>query len=349
MRAAVMVLTLTLLGVGPLACARPGGTSVGTQPTAYPSAAPTPSPVTPVEPLLQRCANPAVAGGHGIPDSSGAAMAYDEIDGYPLLVNSTVSTSTEGVGTANWKWDGVGWAPLHPAHCPLGSFVFHRRLGMMFMVGEASWGWDGKDWRWLPPVGDSPSGWGGEMAYDAARDNLVLLLKDFQGNMATWIFDGQRWTRAATSTAPAVRNRAGMAYDPRTRTVLFQGGVVPGGSDPVNETWSWDGSSWRQLDPVSAPGGGFSVLAYDAGAGQMILLQDQWVCPRACVDSVSTWSWDGTNWTKLHPTSQPRTWAYTSLVYDAMHGYLITTTDAAQGATGSETWVWTEGDWKRVV
>jgi hypothetical protein len=225
---------------------------------------------------------------------------------------------------------------------------------MTVMVGGVenrleAWVWDGQNWHWLPAVGDSPSGWGEQMAYDRAHDSLVLLLDELRGTTATWIFDGTRWTRETTSLAPSIRQHAGLAYDPRSRTILLQGGVVSGGSDPVNDTWSWDGVTWRQLKPASAPGGGFSSLAYDTADGQMILLQDQFVCQPACVDSVSTWSWDGANWTRLHPATQPQRWANTGLTYDAAHRDLIVTTEAGQGATGTETWVWADGNWKRVV
>ncbi|SRR5713226_3644018 len=38
-----------------------------------------------------------------------------------------------------------------------------------------------------------------------------------------------------------------------------------------------------------------------------------------------------------------------TLAFDAAHGNLITTTGAQQGATGSQTWIWADGNWKRVA
>ena len=63
-----------------------------------------------------------------------------------------------------------------------------------------------------------------DLAHSVNRDT-----NGFQGTNFndTWAWDGLNWTQLSPTTSPAVRQFAGMAYDPiRDRTVLY-GGQVP--------------------------------------------------------------------------------------------------------------------------
>jgi|SRR5713226_2534502 len=157
----------------------------------------------------------------------------------PILVAGVLNQN----GFATWKWDGNGWLVLRPAHCPAfpaSNPVFYPAMRMTIMVAGPTggpyqtWGWDGKDWHRVPVVGDPISGIPQGLVYDATRDRLLLTSNEYPPALATWTFDGTRWMRA-TTPAPRPRQRAGLAYDPRSRVVFLQGGVVPAGSDPVTK------------------------------------------------------------------------------------------------------------------
>ena len=72
---------------------------------------------------------------------------------------------------------------------------------------------------------------GHAMAYDAARDEVVLFGGSDSGvgiTGGTWLLDGTDWRQASPPTEPPIRVAHEMVYDPvRQRTVLF-GGLAPG-------------------------------------------------------------------------------------------------------------------------
>ena len=100
-----------------------------------------------------------------------------------------------------------------------------------------TWEWDGTAWRLAAADGPGPGG-GYRMAYDQARAVTVL----FGGDTCLW--DGNIWTRVATTNAPPARQVHAMAYDPVRARVVMHGGSM----DQVNaaDTWEWDGATWSQ-------------------------------------------------------------------------------------------------------
>src|SRR6185437_2724068 len=102
-------------------------------------------------------------------------------------------------------------------------------------------------------------------------------------------------------------------YDPATKAAIMYGGYSSstGGTE---DTWSWNGSSWTELQPAASPG----VVSptwqsgYDPATGQLI------VYGGAGGDgfSQSTWAWTGTTWVKLSPAANPGPRGYGAMTYD---------------------------------
>ena len=61
----------------------------------------------------------------------------------------------------------------------------------------------------------------------------------------SWEWDGGNWSTVATAAAPAIDpgQRAQMAYDPVTRTVILRTTSTSGGVNTTH-TWSFDGRQW---------------------------------------------------------------------------------------------------------
>jgi hypothetical protein len=75
----------------------------------------------------------------------------------------------------------------------------------------------------------------------------------------------------AGSGGPEARSAAAMAFDSANGTMLLFGGY--GIHGPLNDTWTWDGSSWTQQHPsTSPPARGGSLMAYDATSRTVVLL-----------------------------------------------------------------------------
>ncbi|MSQ42193.1 MAG: hypothetical protein EXR65_04065 [Dehalococcoidia bacterium] len=87
-----------------------------------------------------------------------------------------------------------------------------------------------------------------------------------------------------------------MAFDSaRVVTVLF-GGATGNQMDPrFTDTWEWDGTTWKQRTPSTAPPArNAPAMAYDAARAVMVLFGGGGT-GRQLGD---TWEWDGTNWTQ---------------------------------------------------
>mgnify|MGYP002623849382 CR=1 FL=1 len=168
--------------------------------------------------------------------------------------------------------------------------------------------WAG-DWVELSP-GTRPSPRGTEMVYDAARDRVVLFGGSIgnhvvPGNLLgdTWEWDGSNWQQMSPATSPSPRTWHAMAYDERRQVVVLFGGATPAEN---NETWEWNGSNWTRRTPATSPSiRRGAAMAYDRVTQTIILFggyADYLPFPGALAE---TWSWDGTNWSQLSPSTSP--------------------------------------------
>lgn len=138
-----------------------------------------------------------------------------------------------------------------------------------------------------------------------------------------------------------------MVYDSfRRRTVLFGGS---GEAEHLNDTWEWDGVSWKKLLPDASPSAYFGhSMAYDPLRNRMVLFG-------GFTDSGSTndlWEWDGTDWEKITPITAeiPAERSWHSMVFDVKSekiilfgGYYWTGSDSIYF---NDVWEWDGSAWK---
>ncbi len=198
-----------------------------------------------------------------------SGLAWDNRRGHVIAHKGP--QSDEYAGTT-WSFDGKHWqleAQGGPNAREGGALAYDvaRRRVVLFgglsadnvgvPLGE-TWEWNGRKWRERRILGPSPRT-GAAMAYDAARDSLILH-GSASGNRETWAYDRAGW-RQFSATGPAVVSPA-MTYDAnRQRLVLYGGG----------ETWEWNGSRWTAL-PAGGPGPRTGhAISYDPAAGRVVL------------------------------------------------------------------------------
>jgi hypothetical protein len=153
---------------------------------------------------------------------------------------------------------------LHPAQSPAGGIrplvAFLSGANLLERFGDCReshdtnvYAFDGSTWSAQPPSAGGPGALClPSLAADAARHQLVL----FGGNSGTgappptdtWTYDGAAWKKVSPALSPPARSDAPMVYDAdRQVMVLFGGeGLSQGQSGALNDTWTWDGSSWTQ-------------------------------------------------------------------------------------------------------
>lgn len=213
-----------------------------------------------------------------------------------------------------------------------------------------TWAWDGSAWRLRPVViapGFCPAP---EMAYDAARQNVVLFCGYGQGVGtlgATWTWNGAVWTLRTTATAPSPRQHYVLAYDTtRGETVLF-GGRSNSGSY-LNDTWVWNGTSWAQRTPLSSPPArSGAAVAYDALRSELVVFSGTGNGGPLS----DTWVWDGSTWTKRATQSAPPARWTATMAYDVSRtgAVLYGGVDVQTNAFFNDTWTWNGASWSQVT
>jgi hypothetical protein len=134
----------------------------------------------------------------------------------------------------------------------------------------------GLTWSALSPPESPPGLVGAVAAYDSTNSTIVLFgghLANGQLSARTWVWDGSTWSPAAAfGASPAPRELASMAFDTALdppQLILFGGRGDDGAL--LDDTWTWNGSSWNQLATTSAPGGREGAAMTADAAGQVVL------------------------------------------------------------------------------
>ncbi|MGA8015919.1 MAG: hypothetical protein WCB85_08390, partial [Candidatus Dormiibacterota bacterium] len=146
---------------------------------------------------------------------------------------------------------------------------------------------------------------------------------------------------------------AAMAYDAATRTVILFGGLAFRGSfgqSALDDTWSWNGSHWTELNPASSPPGlAAALMGYDPATHQLVLTGGYETSAQGSVYPVqATWTWNGSTWSPQLAGELPNYTGGAALATDDATGQLILVT-ADAGCLGFETWRWTGSSWAAIT
>jgi hypothetical protein len=183
------------------------------------------------------------------------------------------------------------------------------------------------------------------MAYDYANHAMVL----FGGftNPATlgdtWALQTE-WSQLSPAASPSARQGQGMAWDGAAGNIVLFGGMDSNGTY-LNDTWTWDGTTWtQQFPPVSPPGRRFDnpSMAYDkvtrtvlifGGVGSSGGLGDTW-----------TWNGQTKSWTQQFPVASPSA-RRAPLAYDDITRTVVLFGGDNGGPAFTDTWTWDGRNW----
>ena len=119
----------------------------------------------------------------------------------------------------------------------------------------------------------------------------------------TWEHDGNQWIPKFPMLKPEARSLHTMAYDPLRRRIVVFGGMGSGGlTNPLYDTWTWDGTEWTQI-PVYGPSGRTNpAMVWDDSIGRLVLFGGNAATLQPLND---TWLWNGTAWLTVYPPVSP--------------------------------------------
>ncbi|MEK7866415.1 MAG: kelch repeat-containing protein [Planctomycetota bacterium] len=187
------------------------------------------------------------------------------------------------------------------------------------------------------------------MVWDEAGRRLVMVFgadsNGFKDDM--WVHEGPQWRELMVpGVHPEPRVVSAIAYDPVRRLIVIQGGAN-GSHDNggwFDDTWVFDGTSWRQLTPpASPPRLAGHAMVYDPVRGEIVLFGG--VGPTN-YEIAETWVFDGTTWTRRTPSVSPPSRYYHSMVFDCRRGVVVLFGGRQSGGTDlNDVWEWDGTSW----
>jgi galactose oxidase-like protein len=267
------------------------------------------------------------------------------------LLLAAIASASPAEAASRLRWTLQG--PLTPPSLrTFAAMAFDSGHGQVVLFGGMgadgsnplgdTWTWSGGQWTLRTPgVAPSPR-FGAAMAYDEARQQIVLF-GGFDGSMYladTWTWDGTTWTQQSPASSPSVRLYAAAAYDPVRQVIVLFGGD---GGHFLGDTWTWNGTTWSKKSPATTPSPRYGAsMAFDAGHGVAVLFGGG--APAVLFDE--TWTWDGSTWTQQHPSASPLKRVSATMDYDARLGVNVLFGGRGQShGSLDSTWTWDGASW----
>jgi len=269
-----------------------------------------------------------------------------------------------------WVWDNT-WQRVStdtgPSDTAVEGLAFDGATNQLVLLSyDGTWLWTGGNWQlvgpsFLLPGEISSAGrqailnlWDVPVVYDASTRQLlatVVLIgsKPHSYDTQTWQWTGSTWNEVVTtgSTEPGVGS---MAYDRRTRQLVFFGGIDVDGAIAGRGTLVWNGTGWQTVSPNFEPTpfvNGYTQMVYDPGT-KSLLLEAGGVTGNPYRNG--TWEWSGGDWRAIQPAESivPGVSGY-ALGYDPpQHEVLLFGGySPITGGYYADLWKWKEQDWTR--
>ncbi len=284
---------------------------------------------------------------------SGSALAFDRARSVAVLFGGWNETALGDT----WEWDGGTWsfrADLGPSPRERHAMAFDSARGVTVLFGGSeadgsgaclgdTWEWDGSSWTLVSESGPVPRA-EHALAFDAARRVTVLFGGRYYDGASqttihlsdTWEWNGFAWT-LRTAAGPSARAQHGLAYDPHRRvTLLFGGSAGPCGWDSCqffDDTWEWNGTSWRFLCEDGPSAIADHGMAYDEQRHVITIFGGL----ANGEPSAGTWEWTGVGWISRRLHSPPARSGH-SMVYDAVRQSMLMFGGFADAEVLGDTW-----------
>ena len=192
-------------------------------------------------------------GGPGV--RSHTQMAYDRVRGRSVLFGGQNATGTE-FPNDTWEWDGTTWTraatsgPPSRVHHAMAFDAASNRIivfgGVRPTVGDLgdTWAWDGT--RWTELTGTSARTHAQIAAIPSTGKLAVVGGMTSSGGARTMLVLEQTGWRSVDVSGPEPRYLTAVAYDARRNVLVMYGGGEAAGTRLFDDTWEYDGTSWRR-------------------------------------------------------------------------------------------------------
>lgn len=213
---------------------------------------------------------------HSPSKRAGFAMVYDSNRQQVVLFGGADGTTRYN---DTWIYKNGDWTKLDTPNAPseraYSAAAFNNVLDKVILFGGGTattnyfdtWQFDGTTWTRLQE--DGPHLTSPEMAYDASRDQLILVGINSETKAEMYLWTGTTWQKQTPSVMPNCVQNGQLVYQTQTQKIIQIGGRCSGAFDGVFE---WDGSNWIKTSFTGTPGiAELVAAAYDEVRHEVIL------------------------------------------------------------------------------
>lgn len=133
-------------------------------------------------------------------------------------------------------------------------------------------------------------------------------------------FDGKVWVSRAVfdpevDGSPLSRTFSAAAQTRDNGEIIMFGGINAASSAPLDDTWAWEGRSWRRITPATIPAARFAhAIIPDLVHGRLLMTGG--ISNAAQQRLADTWEWNGVNWRLLADAGSPAALGQASGTWD---------------------------------
>ena len=176
------------------------------------------------------------------------------------------------------------------------------------------------------------------IAEKLVRSLPIVLFVVCGGHWSMGQLDAQ--TQWRTATQALYRESHTLSYDCHRNVVVLFGGRRD--AQLLNDTWEWDGKSWRLVGPDAAPSAREgAAMVYHAATAKTLLVGGKGAGGQVLND---TWEWDGRTWVRRMPAMSPPASAKHSLAFDRDRAVTV----YWEGQISSQAWEWDGSQWNSI-
>ena len=252
-----------------------------------------------------------------------------------------------------WAWDGERWERIgDPAPRPNSrtSLIPHAPSGAaLFPTADGVWALTHDDeeerWSWVKHEDSAAPVPGGSVTALDRQDSVVLFgSQSCSGSGCTyldqtWRWAGIHWEQVPAAPRPPGRAFAAMAFQPQSGNTILFGGLSSGGQVYHDDTWAWNGSTWRQIAAAGPRNRAFTRIADDPATGDVLLVGGISGPPEYQVLG-DHWMFDGAAWRQVPGGPGTRTEHALGGHPGTRQTLLFGGQDANPGRPMSDTWIW---------
>lgn len=286
--------------------------------------------------------------GVSAPARGGMTMAYDPVSRSVV----TFGGWDQNIQYLNqtWVWNGTEWAQptaqTPPTARAAAGMAFDQVTRQLVLFGGwngttgtrfgDTWTWDGSTQQWTKQTpAHNPVAVSGPMLFPDPINGHVDMVGGFDGRIyqnTTYQWTGSDWTALNPATSITGRGSAIAELDRADGEVVVFSGI---GSLRVDDTWTFDGTTWTQESPAHQPPQRFdSASAYSPRLHGVVVFGGG--SPDGNLND--TWEWNGTDWRQLHPGTPPARRDSPGMAYDQATRMIVMFGGDVNGNPAGDTW-----------